>query len=318
MNKMENRNAGSDFESIDGLLVIDKPAGPSTYDCIRFLRKTCDIPRFVKIGHLGTLDPFASGVVVIAFGKAVRYAQFGIHSNKTYRARLWLGEETETLDPTGRVIISKPVPSDWAQHLPEIRSKFIGTSEQVPPLFSAKQVKGQRAYNAARKGRVIELKSVRIVVHSLEFTDHTDNWVDFTCEVSGGTYIRALGRDIAAALGTVGHLVGLERISSGPFTNDMSIPFAAFEVGGIKVVRHHLRPVDMILSHLPAITVKNEVFNKVINGIGLKPDDIIQQLDDNLFQNEFVRILSENNYFLALGKINSKSRRIIPVKQWGI
>lgn len=283
---------------IHGLLVVDKPPGPTSYDVIRFLRKTCGINKKWKIGHLGTLDPFASGVMVIAFGQAVKYSEFGLRFRKTYRARLWLGDETDTLDPTGKVIATAPVPDDWKDRLAEVCSKFTGEIQQVPPAFSAKQVDGVRAYKSARAGEPVELKPVKVTIYSLQIIASDMNWVDFVAEVSSGTYVRSLGRDIAHALGTVGHLVGLERMSVGPFDCDMSIPFEAFERGGMDVLKHHLKPVDTILAELPSVVVKAESVDKIIYGKLLGSDDVEGEIGGM----EIYRIYDSEGRFRSLGR----------------
>ncbi len=298
-----------------GLIVLDKPPGPTSYDCIRFLRRTCEIPPKWKMGHLGTLDPFASGLVVIALGQAVRYAEFALHSRKRYRARLFLGEETDTLDPTGKVINTSPIPSDWKEKIEEIGKQFVGEIEQVPPVFSAKQVDGKRSYKAARKGEKLELEPVRVTVYELEFGEAEGSWIDFSVEVSGGTYIRALARDMARAIGTVGHLAGLERLSVGPFDSDISIPFEAFEVGGMKVLIHHLRPVDQILAHLPSVTVVPESEEKLLHGQMLGTKDIrggVPQIGDD----ETLRLVDENGRFKALGRMKRDPVGVGPYKPW--
>jgi tRNA pseudouridine55 synthase len=297
-----------------GLIVIDKPPGPTSFDCIRFLRKTCNFPRKWKIGHLGTLDPFASGVMVIALGQAVRYSTYAVKSSKEYRARLWLGEETDTLDFTGQVTDTKPIPNSWVDRLPDVVGKFTGKYMQTPPAYSAKQVNGKRSYKAARNGETLDLKPVEVDIFFLEFHRTGENWVDFTTKVSGGTYIRSLGQDIAVELGTLGYLVGLERIASGPFIKKEAIPFTAFETGGPQVLMHHLRPVDQILSHLESITVKNESTGKLKHGKTLHNDDLCDNMPDLIEPGKIFRILDLDGNFRALGKI--KKDGIIPFKAW--
>jgi tRNA pseudouridine55 synthase len=299
-----------------GLILIDKPPGPTSFDCIRFLRRTCNLPPKWKTGHLGTLDPFASGVMVIALGQAVRYAGYGLHSDKMYRARLWLGDETDTLDPTGKVTISKPVPEGWKNNLEKISQEFTGKTEQVPPAFSAKQVNGERSYTAARKGRILELKPATIEIYSLQFTGTDENWIDFVCHVSGGTYIRSLARDIALRLGTVGHLLGLERIRTGPFPIEESIPFSAFEAGRAHVLTHHLRPINQILDHLPQVVIRTGMEEKLINGIALGPGDIESGFPVSAEEEKIFRIMDSNSNFRALGKFREGSSKIIPFKPW--
>ncbi len=299
-----------------GIIIVDKPPGPTTYDCIRFLRHTCNIPKKWKMGHLGTLDPFASGIVVIALGQAVRYAEYALHSTKKYRARLWLGDETDTLDPTGEVIKSEPVPSDWNDRLQEVASRFTGEIEQVPPAYSAKHIDGKRSYELARDGKTPDLKPVNVEIYSIEFGESTEQWIDFTCHVSGGTYIRSLGRDIAYALGTVGHLLGLERIQSGPFSIDEAIPFSAFEYGGTHVLKHHVRPVIKILEHLPSLTVFPDSIEKIHHG---------KKLDACDFNGDFMlvkaeqgayRIMDPDGRFISLGRLKESSQMINPFKPW--
>ncbi|MFH1675768.1 MAG: tRNA pseudouridine(55) synthase TruB [bacterium] len=301
----------------NGFIVLDKPPGPTSYDCIRFLRRTCRIPSDIKIGHLGTLDPFACGVILIALGKAVKFAEFALHRKKAYRARVYLGEETDTLDPTGKVISAASIPPDWSSRLDEIKARFTGEIEQMPPVFSAKQVDGKRSYKAARKGESIELKPSKVTVYSLEILSFDENLFDFTCEVSGGTYVRSLARDMAKELGTVGHLVGLERTAVGEFDSDLSIPFSAFEVGGRHVLLHHLRPPDQLLGHLPSCTVGPESEHKIPHGQKLSRDDIEKDWPDEKNAPEIIRLNDRNGKFLSLGKINpsGKPLLIIPFKR---
>jgi tRNA pseudouridine55 synthase len=267
------------------------------------------------MGHLGTLDPFASGLVIVALGRAVRYSEYALGCRKTYRARLYLGEETDTLDPTGKVIKSAAIPPDWRSNLNDVGEKFTGEIEQVPPSFSAKQVDGVRSYEAARKGEELELKPSAVTIYRLEFAEPSELWVDFTCEVSAGTYIRALGRDIARALGTVGHLVGLERLSVGPFPLEEGIPFSAFEYGGARVVWHHLRPVDQILADLPECVVKPGLSAKLTHGQLLSPDDIIGDFPD-ADESITLRIVDTEGKFRALGRVRKNPPGIVPFKPW--
>lgn len=299
-----------------GILVIDKPPGPTSFDCIRFLRRTCSLPRKWKIGHLGTLDPFASGVMVIALGQAVRYAMYGLKSVKEYRARLWLGEETDSLDLTGNVVKSQPIPTGWQDRLDEVREELTGKIMQIPPAFSAKQVDGKRSYRAAREGKILELEPVEVEIFSLEFGEMSDQWIDFTARVSRGTYIRSLGRDIALELGTLGYLIGLERIASGPFRKEVAIPFSAFEVGGSHVLTHHLRPVGEILGNLEKLIVRHDRIGKIKDGKVLFEEDFVTDVPLSFEFEHIYRLLDEKGTFLALGRPSGKSGEIIPFKPW--
>jgi tRNA pseudouridine55 synthase len=299
-----------------GLLVVDKPPGPTSFDIIRFLRKTCSIGPKWKIGHLGTLDPFATGVVLVVLGQAVKYAEYAHNFTKCYRARLWLGEETDTLDPTGRVVKKIQVKPGWETHLESIRKSLIGKIIQTPPAYSAKKVDGERAFNLARRGESPDIKPVEKTIYKLEFIGRSEQWLDFTCEVSPGTYIRSLGQDIARRLGTVGHLIGLERTAVGPFTRELSIPFEAFEVGGIGVLMHHLHPIDPIVEHLPPFTILPPGLDKLAKGRELTGDDFMEGYPDGASDGAIVRIIEEDGLFRSLGRIRSRTSGIIPFKPW--
>lgn len=319
-NEHESEPAISDsFSEPHGIIVIDKPPGPTSFDCIRFLKRTCEIPSRWKTGHLGTLDPFASGVMVIALGKAVRYAEYSLKSRKKYRARMWLGDETDTLDPTGKVTESKPIPENWVDRLSDIEAHFTGKINQIPPAYSAKHVNGRRSYDAARKGEMLQLKPVEVEIFSLQFTNPSEYWVDFVTEVSSGTYIRSLARDIAYKLETVGHLIGLERIAHGPFNKEVAIPFSAFETGGGHVLEHHLRTVDQILYSLKPLTIKQGLINKIIHGQILEMDDFSCADTNQILQDETVKIINEIGEFVSLGRVKSVTESTIevtPFKPW--
>jgi len=315
MNEIPGGNSGI-LVHPHGLLLLNKPPGPTSFDCIRFLRRTCNLPPKWKLGHLGTLDPFASGVMIIALGQAVRYSSFGLKSDKCYRARLWLGDETDTLDPTGNVTDSQTVPPGWKDKLDDIAAIFTGTIEQTPPAFSARHINGKRSYELARKGETPELKPTTVEIYSLQFTGSDENWVDFVCHVSGGTYIRSLASDIARELGTVGHLLGLERTRSGKFPIGESIPFPAFETGGAQVLMHHLKPVTRILDHLPALIIKTSIEEKLLHGKALEPDDLGSEFPEPTGDAVTFRIMDENENFRALGRFNDDSSSIIPFKPW--
>lgn len=299
-----------------GLLVVDKPPGPTSFDIIRFLRKTCSISPKWKIGHLGTLDPFATGVVLIVLGQAVKYAEFAHSLTKCYRARLWLGEETDTLDPTGRVVKKMQVKPGWETHLDSIRKSLIGKIIQTPPAFSAKKIDGERAFNLARRGENVDIKPVEKTIYKLEFTGRSEEWLDFTCEVSSGTYVRSLGQEIATRLGTVGHLIGLERTAVGPFGKELSIPFEAFEVGGIDVLLHHLHPIDSIIEHLPALTILPAGLDKLHTGHELYGDDFMEGYPEDALDGIIVRIIEPDGLFRSLGRIRSRTSGVIPFKPW--
>lgn len=191
---------------------MDKPAGITSHDAVQIVRRVYDQS---SVGHLGTLDPFATGLLVMLLGRATRLATFIDGDPKVYEAVIAFGAETNTDDFTGDVVKSASVPTEAA--IRAAVSDLTGELEQVPPAFSAKQIDGKRAYVSARKGEAMELKPVRVRV--FEWTDLSFSEVQLraTISCSGGTYIRSLARDLGRATGSAAHLKELRRIRSGEF-----------------------------------------------------------------------------------------------------
>ncbi|PTW63003.1 tRNA pseudouridine synthase B [Breoghania corrubedonensis] len=202
---------------IDGWLVLDKPVGLTSNDALSRLKRLFH-PK--KVGHAGTLDPAASGCLPIAFGEATKTVPYVMDGRKVYRFAVRWGEETNTDDTEGEVIETSPVrPS--GDEIREILPEFTGTIEQVPPKFSAIKIAGERAYDLAREGQDVEMKSREIEVHRLDLADQPDDdTAIFETECGKGTYVRALARDMGRRLGTRGHVVELRRLLVGPFGED--------------------------------------------------------------------------------------------------
>ena len=199
--------------AVSGVLVIDKPVGMTSHDVVQVVRRGTGIRR---AGHTGTLDPRASGVLVVLVGPAVRLSEFVSASDKRYQAIIRLGESTDTFDAEGEITKRLPVNINEAQ-IAEALTQFEGTVEQVPPAYSAKKVQGKKAYELAREGEEVELDAKEIDVYHLELLewDPPEAIVDVYC--SSGTYVRALANDLGEVLGCGGHLVGLRRTKSGEF-----------------------------------------------------------------------------------------------------
>jgi len=207
-----------------GFLVLDKPAGPTSHDLVGILRSLIGVRR---VGHTGTLDPFATGVLPLAIGGVTRLIQFLDEEHKVYQAELVLGEATETGDPEGEVVETGPrVPLEQAE---AVLQSFVGKLTQRPPPYSAVKHKGRPLYAYAREGTLIHGEPRQIQVHSMRLL-HDDSSsgeepqvLRFEVACSRGTYVRVLGGDIAKALGTVGHLRSLRRLASGPFQIEQSV-----------------------------------------------------------------------------------------------
>ncbi len=199
--------------AVSGVLVIDKPVGMTSHDVVQVVRRGTGIRR---AGHTGTLDPRASGVLVVLIGPAVRLSEFVSASDKRYQAIIRLGESTDTYDGDGEVTRRLPVDVTYEQ-IEEALTQFEGTVEQIPPAYSAKRINGKKAYELAREGEEVELDAKEIDVYHLELLewDTPEAIVDVYC--SSGTYVRSLANDLGEVLNTGGHLVGLRRTKSGEF-----------------------------------------------------------------------------------------------------
>lgn len=203
---------------VSGVLVVDKPVGLTSHDVVQIVRRGTGIRR---AGHTGTLDPRASGVLVILVGPAVRLSEYVSASDKRYQATIKLGASTDTYDEEGTITGSAPevdIEKITEESFDEILQQFVGEIEQVPPPYSAVKVKGRKAYDMARKGEEVDLEPRLINVYSLEVLEWAppEAVIDVYC--SSGTYVRSLAHDMGKALGTGAYLIGLRRTKSGRFT----------------------------------------------------------------------------------------------------
>lgn len=200
---------------VSGVLVIDKPIGLTSHDVVQIIRRGTGIRR---AGHTGTLDPRASGVLVVLIGPAVRLSEYVSASDKRYQATIRLGKTTDTFDSEGVVMNSSVVGDITEDQFHEILQNFVGEIEQVPPPYSAVKVKGRKAYEMARKGEEVKLEPRMIQVYSLDVLEWALPEIVIDVYCSSGTYVRSLANDLGTALGTGAHLIGLRRTKSGRFT----------------------------------------------------------------------------------------------------
>jgi tRNA pseudouridine55 synthase len=244
-----------EWRTVDGILLLDKPEGLSSNQALQQARR---LYRARKAGHTGSLDPLASGVLPLCFGQATKVAGFLLDADKTYRATLALGRRTTTGDREGEVAARAPVPALEAQAVATVLERFRGASEQIPPMYSALKRDGEALYALARRGLVVERapRPVRIEAIALVALGADELTFDVTC--SKGTYVRTLGEDIAAALGTVGHLAALRRTSvGGALAGRACHPLAALESlrGAESALDALLLPLDAALGEFSALTL---------------------------------------------------------------
>ena len=212
---------------------IYKPVGWTSFDVVKKLR---GITRDKKVGHGGTLDPFAEGVLVIGTNADTKILTEISGTIKSYRAILTMGEETDTLDIDGKIINTCPVPILDEKKVKSVLNDFLGESEQVPPMYSAKKVNGVRLYKMARKNQFVERKPSPINIYDIKLNHIEENKIDFSVTCSKGTYIRVLGLEIAKNLGTVGHLTQLTRTAVGEYRIHDSVRLTEFEEKWISTV----------------------------------------------------------------------------------
>jgi len=254
-----------DPATIDGLLLVDKPAGVSSHDVVGAARRAFGERR---IGHAGTLDPFATGLLVLLTGRATRLLPHLPGEPKVYEARIRFGTETDTEDHLGAVTREAPLPTRAAvlESLPTV----VGVFKQVPPAYSAKRVGGKRAYALARAGEAVELAPVAIQVHRWEILSllRTDDGLVREAEVrvtcGGGTYVRALARDVARAAGSAAHLAALRRVASGPFRVEH-----AASLEDLRERRVALRPAVDALPGFPRQPLSDDQIGCVVRGIDI-------------------------------------------------
>ncbi len=247
----------------DGILVIDKPAGLTSHDVINRVRRATKIR---QVGHAGTLDPMATGVLVVCLGQATRVSEYLLGHDKAYRATIRLGLETNTYDADGETIATHEVNVDRA-NVERALARFVGEIRQIPPMYSAIKREGLKLYELARRGIEIEREARSVVIHSIELCRYQapDATIDVRC--SAGTYIRSIAHDLGAALGTGGHLIELRRTAAGPFTIDQAISLESFEAAARAGQWHvHLRAIDEALSDWPLVVLAEPDRVRALNG----------------------------------------------------
>jgi tRNA pseudouridine55 synthase len=242
---------------IHGWIVLDKPLGLESTQAVsavkRALREAGE-PK-TKVGHGGTLDPLASGVLPIAIGEATKLAGRMLDATKAYDFTISLGEETDTLDAEGAIVATsdiRPTP----QQVEAVLARFTGAIEQVPPAYSALKIEGRAAYARARAGEAVEPKPRRVTIHELGLLGTSSGEITLSATVSKGTYIRSLARDIARALGTVGHVSYLRRTRAGPFGLESAISLDFLnELAKARDLTRAVLPLEAALDDIPALPV---------------------------------------------------------------
>ncbi len=275
----------------NGILNIDKPQGITSHDVVDIVRK---IFPGIKVGHTGTLDPIATGVLPICIGKATKLSDELLSENKVYKVKMLLGVETDTYDITGKIVFANTLNEDEI-YIKERIKRFIGKSSQIPPIYSAIKIKGKKAYEYARNGENVSLKPREIEIFNIDDIDVNlrKRQVSFVVSCTKGTYIRSLVHDIGIKLGCGATMIELKRIKTGDFDINDSIDLYEFLNLEYLDMLDKIVSIEELYKDSKKINLKDKDYDKFLNGIAIKTD----------VPNGIVRVY-ENLRYKGLGKVN--------------
>lgn len=279
---------------IDGLLIFDKEKGITSHDLVYKVRKKLGIK---KVGHTGTLDPMATGVLVISIGKGTKTSDYILSSDKVYEAKIKLGVLTDSYDITGKILEEEDV-NFTEEEIKDALIKLTGKISQRPPIYSAIKVNGKKLYEYAREGKDVEIKKRDVEIYKIELLDFNgkDEFTILT-KVSKGTYIRSLANDLGRSLGTFGTLTELRRTRSGSFKIEDAIKVSDFEKLSLDEIKEKILSMDLALMNFKRIDIPKSFCEKFIMGQFYK---LKEKLND-----ENYRVYSENK-FLGIGELKKK------------
>ena len=308
---------------MDGVLIIDKPAGFTSHDVVARVRR---ILRERRVGHTGTLDPFATGVLVLLLGRATRLAQFLSGADKEYEALIRFGYATETGDGEGAPReLNEDGPKvervpDWSEREIEAALDALrGEIAQVPPMYSAKKVKGKKLYELARRGLEIERAAVRVKIHELEALQASGPLLrrneDGTCDLrvrvlcSAGTYVRTLAESIGARLGVGAHLAALRRTRAGQFSLEDAITLEELEREAEAAGERILISLNAALSWMPSVHLTSEAARRARHGVAVRPGDPSEEKYED---GQTVRVLDEEGDLIAIASVDAATGALRP------
>jgi tRNA pseudouridine55 synthase len=254
--------------SLFGILNVNKPSGCSSRDVVDRVER---LVRPAKAGHAGTLDPLATGVLVICVGQATRLIEYVQRMPKRYRSVFMLGQRSETDDTEGEVIEVPDAPVPSRATLESAIEGFVGEIEQRPPAYSAVKIGGRRAYKLARAGKTVQLAARPVTIHNLTIARYDYPELELDIECGSGTYVRSLGRDIAAAVGTHAVMTKLDRVAIGPFDVNEAIKIDELSAESLQ---HHLQPAAVALVAMPRVTLSEQQLNEIRHGRAVPTGDV--------------------------------------------
>ncbi|NJD05891.1 MAG: tRNA pseudouridine(55) synthase TruB [Methylococcaceae bacterium] len=257
---MSRRNRG---QPIDGLLLLDKPFGISSNAAVQRAKR---LFQAAKVGHTGSLDPIATGVLPLCFGEATKLSGFLLDTDKGYRVRVRLGRTTTTADIEGETLRERPTPELTAESVEAVLRQFRGDQLQIPPMYSALKHQGQRLYDLARQGKEVERTPRAVTVYRLDLLGFGDDWLDLDVHCSKGTYIRSLAVDIGECLGCGGHVEVLRRTRVGEFAIDRAVTLEGLEALEEAQRLACLVPMDQMVRWMPQASLDDEGTRRFLQG----------------------------------------------------
>jgi tRNA pseudouridine55 synthase len=295
---------------LNGIIVIDKPAGISSARVVSILKKALNAK---KVGHAGTLDPFADGVLICCVNQATKLADFLLHGPKRYIAELKLGEETDTQDLTGTVI-SRTEPNNFpTESIQAVFKGFEGSIEQLPPVYSALKHKGVPLYKLARNGQPVQKPPRPVEIYSIKVLDIKMPLIRFEVSCSAGTYIRTLGADIGKMLGCGGHLNALKRTASSGFTLDQAVSLSALEDlrPGNPLPASFINMADA-LPEMPAYTADRQLAKNIRHGQRITIRDLTgnEDFDTDRISGSEIKIVDQTGELVAILNYHKHNRRL--------
>jgi tRNA pseudouridine55 synthase len=302
---------------MDGLILVDKPQGATSHDIVSRIRKILDLKR---VGHFGTLDPLATGLLLLAVGKATKLFPFFSKENKLYRGQIRLGFSTDTYDALGKPTSEEKVTYPDGETLTKIMNAFVGKTEQVPPPYSAKKRDGKPLYKWARAKKMILLEPSPVVIHSFDLKDYSPPILDFESRCSSGTYIRSLAHDLGQRLGCGAHLAELRRLAVGGYNVSSSHSLEQVEhLAQNGRMADFVLPLEVLLQEFPKIILKESGVRGLQKGKTLPTEQILKVLGRgsdlqpaSKDGEEICRLFSVDGKFLALAKKGESREGPVP------
>ncbi len=294
----------------DGVLILDKPKGMTSFKVVECVKRRL---RVKKAGHTGTLDPMATGLMVVCIGNATKIARFLTDADKVYQGRVTLGMETDTFDMDGNVVSQRDVPSGLTrQDIQGVADSFRGEILQVPPAYSAAKHKGVPLYKLARKGVKVKKEPKVVSIYDFKITDLSLPYFDFLVHCSKGTYVRTLAHEMGRALGCGATLSGLRRLRSGLLSVDEAVSVEYVMDREPREIKERIMPVELVLSHIPAIYVSSRDALFIQQGRGMELLRVVEYMQDQV--EGFTQIHSD--YLRVMVREGKGKGRLVCIAKW--